>query len=124
LVLFKNFDLFRSTDLLSGLVVLYSIVMASVIGRIDENWKLWFYVGQAITWRIFHTYILGGVLYLQSKDNALSKHFIRFGEGPREAFFHWKWYSFLHFCLIYHLFLLIFHQICIRIHLFFPFLTF
>ncbi|KAJ3092628.1 phosphatidylethanolamine N-methyltransferase [Quaeritorhiza haematococci] len=90
LIVFKNFDWFRSSDLFSVAIAAYSIVVAFVIGSIDEDWKLWFYVGQALFWRIIHTYVLGGVLYLQSENKFWTKHFIKHGERPRDAFQHWK----------------------------------
>lgn len=38
-------DFFRSTDLLSVVIILYAVLLALVIGPANEGWKLNFYVG-------------------------------------------------------------------------------
>ncbi|KAI8923366.1 hypothetical protein BC831DRAFT_521762, partial [Entophlyctis helioformis] len=48
----------------------------------DEAWRFWFFVGQALVWRVLHTYVLGLILYLQSKHKFWSRHFIRHGRRP------------------------------------------
>ncbi|KAJ3206302.1 phosphatidylethanolamine N-methyltransferase [Clydaea vesicula] len=45
LIVFKNFDFFRSSDLLSVIIVAYAFVLCLLVGKIDENWKLYFYIG-------------------------------------------------------------------------------
>eukprot|EP00842_Homolaphlyctis_polyrhiza_P005785 jgi/Hompol1/6207/HPOL_004884-RA len=91
LVVFRHLDLFRSGDVLTLLVCSYTIISATLIGPIyDEPWRFWFYVGQTVFWRIFHTYGLGLILYLQGKYKYWNRHFIRHGDGLRDAFQHWK----------------------------------
>ncbi|CAJ0848508.1 6430_t:CDS:2, partial [Entrophospora sp. SA101] len=49
-----------------------------------------FLVLQCLTWRIFHSYGLGYMLYLQSKSKFLTKHYVKFGGNVNEAFSNWK----------------------------------
>ncbi|KAI9328916.1 phospholipid methyltransferase-domain-containing protein [Zopfochytrium polystomum] len=86
LVIFRNFDLFRSTDLLTVCVWTYTGLAALAVGPVDSDWKLW----QAVFWRFTYNWILGGMLFLQSRNKFWSRHFIKYGETPKEAFHHWK----------------------------------
>ncbi|KAJ3261077.1 phosphatidylethanolamine N-methyltransferase [Chytriomyces hyalinus] len=94
LLMFKNFDLFRSTDVLTMLVWILTLINACIVGRVgddhDASWKVWFYVGQALFWRFIYSGVLGYVLHLQSKYTFWSRHFIKFGETAFDAFRHWK----------------------------------
>ncbi|RKO87118.1 phospholipid methyltransferase-domain-containing protein, partial [Blyttiomyces helicus] len=95
LLVFRNLDWFRSTDLQTVLIVGYTVLVAFLIGPIPEDkhwnsWKFWFFIGQAFFWRVFHTYGLGLVLYLQSNFKFWNRHFIKYGESLREGFQHWK----------------------------------
>ena len=71
LIIFKNLDLFRSADAITVFVIGYTIVTAYVLGSNHENFFMW----QALFWRVFHTYILGFLLYKQKK----SKYWTRYG---------------------------------------------
>ncbi|KAJ1345133.1 hypothetical protein BSLG_000648 [Batrachochytrium salamandrivorans] len=67
------------------------VLSAILIGQIhNEHWRYLYYVGQALFWRLFHTYGLGILLYLQGKNKLWTRHFIRHGDGLREALQHWK----------------------------------
>ncbi|ORY45887.1 hypothetical protein BCR33DRAFT_696905 [Rhizoclosmatium globosum] len=94
LLIFKNFDAFRSTDLLTVLVWILTLVNAMIVGRVGEehekNWKVWYFVGQALFWRVMFSGVLGYILHLQSKYTFWSRHFIKFGETSFDAFRHWK----------------------------------
>ncbi|KAH6586482.1 hypothetical protein BASA50_000437 [Batrachochytrium salamandrivorans] len=91
LVIFSQLDLFRSGDLLTLIICLYTVLSAILIGQIhNEHWRYLYYVGQALFWRLFHTYGLGILLYLQGKNKLWTRHFIRHGDGLREALQHWK----------------------------------
>ncbi|KAI8616335.1 phospholipid methyltransferase-domain-containing protein [Chytriomyces sp. MP71] len=94
LLVFKNFDPFRSTDVLTVLVWVLTFVNALVVGRVGENhegnWRVWYFVGQALIWRFMYSGVLGYVLHLQSKCTFWSRHFIKFGETSFDAFRHWK----------------------------------
>ncbi|KAJ3394870.1 phosphatidylethanolamine N-methyltransferase [Entophlyctis sp. JEL0112] len=90
LVVVKNFDPFRSTDVLTALVWILTLVNSFVVGRVgddhENNWKVW----QAIFWRFIYSGVLGFLLHLQSKQMFWSRHFIKFGETSADAFKHWK----------------------------------
>ncbi|KAI9208427.1 phospholipid methyltransferase-domain-containing protein, partial [Polychytrium aggregatum] len=87
LVVVKNFDFFRATDLFTAIIALYSIGSALVLGPIDHqyDWKV-----QAVGWKVAHTVILGLILHLQSRSKFWSRHYIKFGDTPKEAFNNWK----------------------------------
>ncbi|KAJ3114146.1 phosphatidylethanolamine N-methyltransferase [Physocladia obscura] len=94
LLVFKNFDAFRSTDMLTLLVWASAAMNAFLVGPVgkehERNWKVWFFVSQALFWRFIHNGVLGLVLHMQSKYMFWSRHFIKFGETSLEAFKHWK----------------------------------
>jgi hypothetical protein len=92
LVIFRNFDWFRSSDVLTALVWLYSCLVAFMVGPVDPStpWKLWYYIGHAAFWRIVYNGALGLVLHMQSDHKFFSRHFIKYGETPTDAFSHWK----------------------------------
>ncbi|KAJ3070368.1 phosphatidylethanolamine N-methyltransferase, partial [Podochytrium sp. JEL0797] len=89
LLIFKNFDPFRSTDVLTVLVWVLTLTNAIAVGRVGENheknWRVWYFVGQALFWRIMFSGVLGYILHLQSKFTFWSRHFIKFGETPLDA---------------------------------------
>ncbi len=82
LIVFKNFDFFRSHDLALILLILYS----SLIGLLSHKIALI----QAILWIIVHTYGTGFVLSLQSKNKFWTRHFLQNGFSNKEAFDNWK----------------------------------
>ncbi|KAJ3115391.1 phosphatidylethanolamine N-methyltransferase, partial [Nowakowskiella sp. JEL0407] len=90
LIVIKNFDWFRSSDFFALIIAVYSVVLALMVGPANEPWKLGLYVGQAVFWRFIHTIVLGAVLHFQSTNKFWSRHFIKFGESPKDAFNHWK----------------------------------
>ena len=86
LIVFKNFDIFRATDSVSVLIIIYSVFSGLVYG--PDNLSP--YIFQAVLWRLIHSYGLGLILHLQHKNGFWSRHFIKFGDGNREAFQNWK----------------------------------
>jgi phosphatidylethanolamine N-methyltransferase len=73
----------RSSDLLTIAVILYSIVFAWYA-------PAWAVVGQAVMWRLIHTYGLGIVLWRQSNEKWWVRRRIEQGGSVREAFASWK----------------------------------
>jgi phosphatidylethanolamine N-methyltransferase len=45
---------------------------------------------QALFWRIFHSGGLGWLLYAQSKNKFITRHFVKWGGGVDETFQNWK----------------------------------
>ncbi|KAK9685452.1 phosphatidylethanolamine N-methyltransferase, variant 2, partial [Basidiobolus ranarum] len=90
LIVFKNFDLFRSTDLFIVLIILYGGVFVPLLANGGEHIFTWFLVGQCLAWRLIHSYVLGAVLYFQSNSKFWTKHFIKYGGTNKDAFESWK----------------------------------
>ncbi|KAI8143674.1 phospholipid methyltransferase-domain-containing protein [Fennellomyces sp. T-0311] len=98
LIVFKNFDLCRSTDLASAALMIYSVLTPFVIGG---KAGVTFAIGQAVFWRIFHSYGLGGLLRAQSKNKFFTRHFVKWGGGVEQAFANWKSIYNLSLCMTY-----------------------
>jgi phosphatidylethanolamine N-methyltransferase len=90
LIVFKNFDLLRSNDLFVIFIVVYAAIIPLSIAGASNNVIKFFLVAQCLAWRVFHSYILGAILYFQSKNKFLTKHYIKFGGNVSEAFSNWK----------------------------------
>jgi phosphatidylethanolamine N-methyltransferase len=91
LIVFKNFDFFRSGDFFLGYcfvsMILFALPMPNWTGIVLPSWL---FIAQCVIWRIVHTYALGFILRYQSNSKAWTRHFIKFGGTNRDAFFHWK----------------------------------
>lgn len=87
MIVFKNFDFFRSTDLVSLIVMAYSIILPLLL---PSRIGIIFSVGHAFLWRIIHSYGLGAILRAQSQEKFLTRHFVKWGGGVQEAFQNWK----------------------------------
>ncbi|CAE6382178.1 unnamed protein product [Rhizoctonia solani] len=88
----KNIDLLRASDLKLVLLTLY-VVLPSIL----PNTTVTYFV-HALAWRIFHSFVLGGILKAQSRSKWLVRHFIeryhyehgREDGALEEAFTSWK----------------------------------
>ncbi|ORZ04453.1 phospholipid methyltransferase-domain-containing protein [Lobosporangium transversale] len=90
LIVFKNFDPFRATDIFVSLIILYATIVPLLFSNMGPGVITFFIVFQALLWRIFHSYVLGFVLYRQSTDKFYTKHFIKHGGTVQDAFQSWK----------------------------------
>ncbi|KAF9432528.1 phosphatidylethanolamine N-methyltransferase [Entomortierella beljakovae] len=90
LIVFKNFDIFRSTDIFVALIIFYATVIPLLISNMGPSFITFVIVIQALFWRIFHSYVLGAVLKLQSDNKFYTKHFIKHGGTVHDAFDSWK----------------------------------
>lgn len=88
LIVFKNFDLFRSADFASLLVMFYAayVPMFAMSGSNGVT----FSVAQALVWRVFHSYVLGALLHRQSTDKFITRHFLKWGGVVQDAYNNWK----------------------------------
>lgn len=88
LVGLKNLDLFRATDytviLLCGYVGILTLVTPST------PLYQFLFVLHAALWRVWFTAGLGAILHLQSKNKLWTRHFVKYGETPVEAWNQWK----------------------------------
>ncbi|KAI9307991.1 phospholipid methyltransferase-domain-containing protein [Cunninghamella echinulata] len=98
MIVFKNFDFFRSTDLVSLIVMAYSIILPLLL---PSHIGIVFSVGHAFLWRIIHSYGLGAILRAQSQKKFLTRHFVKWGGGVHEAFQNWKSIYNLSLCMTY-----------------------
>ncbi|KAG0047644.1 phosphatidylethanolamine N-methyltransferase [Gryganskiella cystojenkinii] len=90
LIVFKNFDIFRSNDIFVALIIFYATVVPLLISNTGPRFLTFMMVIQALVWRIFHSYVLGGVLKQQSDNKFYTKHFIKHGGTVQDAFQSWK----------------------------------
>ncbi|KAI1293973.1 phosphatidylethanolamine N-methyltransferase, partial [Mortierella claussenii] len=90
LIVFKNFDPFRATDVFVFLIILYATIIPLMISNMGPGVITFFIVIQALLWRIFHSFVLGFVLSRQSTHKFYTKHFIKHGGTVQDAFQSWK----------------------------------
>lgn len=87
LIVFKNFDLYQSSDLAAGLVMVYAAITPFLVrGKLGIVYTVF----QVFFWRIFHSVGLGCLLYAQSRNKFFTRHFVKWGGGVQEAFQNWK----------------------------------
>lgn len=84
LIIFKNFDPWRSSDIFMVLIIAYSSVLTFC------NLNPAFYVIQVILWRAFHSFGLGYILHKQSNNKLWVLSFLKRGATKQEAFENWK----------------------------------
>lgn len=83
-VLLSDLSLSRASDVLTLLSILQGLVLSLTA---PPTWV----IGQALFWRIIHTYGLGYILWRQGRDRWWVRRTIREGRGAREeAFASWK----------------------------------
>ncbi|KAF9926022.1 phosphatidylethanolamine N-methyltransferase [Mortierella alpina] len=90
LIVFKNFDIFRSTDVFVALIIIYATIVPLLISNMGPSFITFMIVIQALLWRVFHSYVLGAVLNQQSVHKFYTKHFIKHGGTVQDAFQSWK----------------------------------
>ncbi|KAF9566444.1 phosphatidylethanolamine N-methyltransferase [Mortierella alpina] len=90
LIVFKNFDIFRSNDIFVALIIFYATLVPLLISNTGPRFMTFMMVVQALLWRVFHSYVLGAVLKQQSDNKFYTKHFIKHGGTVQDAFQSWK----------------------------------
>jgi phosphatidylethanolamine N-methyltransferase len=85
---FKNMDLFRTTDYCAILLVGYLTILA--IATPSTSSYQAFFVVNALFWRLWYSVGLGVILTAQSKTKMFTRHFVKYGESPGEAWRQWK----------------------------------
>ncbi|CAO3596175.1 unnamed protein product [Absidia cylindrospora] len=87
MVILKNLDLFRSIDIVSIVVMVYSVVLPLLLpGKTGMTVAIW----QAFIWRIIYSGGLGTLLSAQSKNKFFTRHFVKWGGNQMDAFQNWK----------------------------------
>ncbi|KAJ2312507.1 phosphatidylethanolamine N-methyltransferase [Coemansia sp. RSA 2704] len=92
LIVFKNFDLFRASDVLILLLLVYSVgVPLGVRWLIGHSQLVFAYaVAQCIVWILFRTLVLGALLRKQSTSQLITRWYIKHGGDGEEAFSSWR----------------------------------
>ncbi|KAI9292753.1 hypothetical protein K502DRAFT_367324 [Neoconidiobolus thromboides FSU 785] len=95
-MLFNNFDLFKSSDLFSLIIVFYGslflilILFQSINLNINQSIKYLSLI-HSIIWRLFHSIGLGIIILgSQSSNKKWTRHFIKIGKTGMDAFNEWK----------------------------------
>lgn len=78
LLIFKNFDIFRSNDLFTVLIIFYSTMNLLFMNNLSNSTLLILNVLHAVAWRIFHSFVLGFILKAQSENKWLIKHYLKY----------------------------------------------
>jgi phosphatidylethanolamine N-methyltransferase len=82
---FFRLDLYKSSDILSLVVSIITIIYTFSIDRSSNMPIIMCWV-----WRLASSLGVGIILYFQSKYNSWNKHYIKNGQSIREAFQEWK----------------------------------
>jgi phosphatidylethanolamine N-methyltransferase len=85
---FKNFDAFRITDYATLLLIGYLAALALVTPDTPTYQAL--FVLNALFWRLWYSIGLGVILTKQSNEKMFTRHFLKYGETPGEAWRQWK----------------------------------
>ncbi|KAG5471536.1 hypothetical protein LSCM1_01630 [Leishmania martiniquensis] len=80
LVVLMHFDIFRASDLLLALTIIY--LLATLLLPLPA----WVYALHVIAWRVFHNGFLGYLLRRESTEKWFSRHYA----SPQAAFGNWK----------------------------------
>ena len=83
-----NLDLFRTTD--SSIMLIQMLVFAVTVSSPSTPWYQFLFVANALVWRVWFSVGLGYVLTNQSNNKAWTRHFLKYGETPVEAWNQWK----------------------------------
>ncbi|KAJ2355071.1 phosphatidylethanolamine N-methyltransferase [Coemansia sp. RSA 2618] len=92
LIVFKNFDLLRASDVLILLLLAYSIGVPLCFRWAFGHSQLIFVyaAAQCIVWILFRTLVLGFLLRKQSTSQLITRWYIKHGGDGEEAFSSWR----------------------------------
>ena len=85
---FDNIDLFRITDASVLLLQVYVILITALTP--STPLFQFFFVVNAVAWRLWYTVGLGIILNQQSNQKMWTRHFVKFGDSTEEAWRQWK----------------------------------
>ncbi|KAH8429579.1 phosphatidylethanolamine N-methyltransferase [Aspergillus melleus] len=83
-----NLDLHRTTDTSS--VLIQFLVFALTVLTPSTRWYQFFFVANATVWRLWYSAGIGYLLDCQSNRKSWTRHFVKYGETPQEAWNQWK----------------------------------
>jgi len=84
MIVFKNFNISRSSDLFLVILITYTVL------QLFFNLPVWYFIIQTIIWRLFYSFGLGYILYCQDKDQNYVQQFLSRGASKKDAFENWK----------------------------------
>ncbi|KAJ2013798.1 phosphatidylethanolamine N-methyltransferase [Coemansia sp. S680] len=92
LIIFKNFDLFRASDILIMLLLGYSvgIPLGFMWATGHVRLVLVYSICQCVGWILFRTLALGFLLKRQSTSQLITRWYIKHGGNGEEAFSSWR----------------------------------
>ncbi|KAJ2839228.1 phosphatidylethanolamine N-methyltransferase [Coemansia erecta] len=92
LIVFKNFDLLRASDVLILLLLVYSVgVPLCFWWAFGHSQMVFVYsAAQCIIWVLFRTLVLGLLLRKQSTSQLITRWYIKHGGDGEEAFSSWR----------------------------------
>ncbi|KAL1969691.1 hypothetical protein VTN77DRAFT_8244 [Rasamsonia byssochlamydoides] len=83
-----NLDLHRVID--SSVILIQLLIFALTALTPSTPVYQFFFVLNAALWRIWYSGGMGYILHRQSKEKAWTRHFVKFGDSPEEAWRQWK----------------------------------
>ncbi|KAI8097432.1 phospholipid methyltransferase-domain-containing protein [Halteromyces radiatus] len=98
MIVFQNLDIFRSTDLVSLMVMVYSILLPLLL---PDQMGITAALLQAFIWRVIYSGGLGTLLWAQSTTKFFTRHFVKWGGNQVDAFQNWKSIFNLSLCMTY-----------------------
>ncbi|KAJ9288007.1 hypothetical protein DTO021C3_4411 [Paecilomyces variotii] len=84
----RNLDLYRTTD--SSIILIQLLLLTLTAVTPSTPVYQFFFVLNAALWRIWYSGGIGYVLNQQSNSKAWTRHFVKYGETPEEAWRQWK----------------------------------
>ncbi|KAL4807674.1 phospholipid methyltransferase-domain-containing protein [Aspergillus unguis] len=85
---FRNLDLHRTADI-SSILVQFLMFSMTVLTP-STPWYQFLFVVNAAVWRLWYSVGLGYLLNRQSNRKSWTRHFVKYGETPHEAWNQWK----------------------------------
>ncbi|KAL4946371.1 hypothetical protein BDV06DRAFT_182875 [Aspergillus oleicola] len=83
-----NLDLHRTTDT-SSILVQFLMFSLTVLTPSTPGYQILFVVNAAV-WRLWYSVGIGYLLDRQSNCKSWTRHFVKYGETPHEAWYQWK----------------------------------
>lgn len=101
MIWFMNMDLYRSSDLItfiaSGYLLFNAVFIVGLFRNLDDNpiigifnWKDLYYFLQSFIWSTIHIFGTSFILYKEIRRKDWTRHFIKQGGTPNDAFNSWK----------------------------------
>ncbi|CEL08923.1 Putative Phosphatidylethanolamine N-methyltransferase [Aspergillus calidoustus] len=84
----NNLDLYRITD--SSSILVQFLMFSLTVLTPSTPWYQFLFVVNAAVWRLWYSLGVGYLLNRQSSSKAWTRHFVKYGETPHEAWNQWK----------------------------------